>query len=82
MDVQLRRLTDRYARTTLERDEVTARRLQRLKDLLLPDGVPQERVHGWPALAAQVGPAAFKRAVFDALAGAGTFVTETLELRP
>lgn len=78
----LRRLTDRYARELLERDTVTARQLQRLKDLLLPDGVPQERVHGWPALAAQIGPAAFKRAVFEALAQAGTFVTEPLELRP
>ncbi len=78
----LRRLADRYARELLERDTVTARQLQRLKDLLLPDGVPQERVHGWAALAAQVGPAAFKRAVFDRLAQAGTFVTETLELRP
>ena len=82
VSVHLRRLTDRYARTLLERDQVTARRLQRLKDLLLPDGVPQERVHGWPALAAQVGPEAFKRAVFEALAQAGTFVTEPLELRP
>lgn len=78
----LRRLTDRYGRELLERDTVTARQLQRLKNLLLPDGVPQERVHGWPALAAHVGPAAFKRAVFDALMQAGTFVTQPLELRP
>jgi len=78
----LHRLTDRYARELLERDAVTARRLQRLQDLLVPGGAPQERVHGWPALAAQVGPAAFKRAVFEALAQAGTFVTEPLELRP
>ena len=82
VDHVLRRLTDRYERELLERDTVTARQLQRLKDLLLPDGVPQERVHGWPALAAQVGPAPLKRAVFDALAQAGTFVTETLEIRP
>ena len=78
----LHRLTDRYARALLERDTVTAGQLQRLKDLLLPDGVPQERVHGWPALAAQVGPGALKRAVFDALEQAGTFVTEPMELRP
>ena len=82
VDHALRRLTERYARELLEADTVTARQLARLQELLLPDGVPQERVHGWPALAAQVGPAAFKRAVFDALAQAGTFVTESLELRP
>jgi len=82
VDHVLRRLTERYARELLEADTVTARQLTRLQELLRPDGVPQERVHGWPALAAQVGPTAFKRAVFDALAQAGTFVTETLELRP
>jgi bacillithiol biosynthesis cysteine-adding enzyme BshC len=82
VDHVLRRLTDRYGRELLERDATTARQLQRLKDLLLPDGAPQERVHGWPLFAAQVGPAAFKRAVFDALEQAGTFVTQTLELRP
>jgi len=82
VDHVLRRLTDRYGRELLERDATTARQLQRLKELLLPDGAPQERVHGWPLFAAQVGPAAFKRAVFDALEQAGTFVTQPLELRP
>jgi len=82
VDHVLRRLTERYARELLERDTVTARQLQRLKVLLLPDGVPQERVHGWPTLAAQIGPGAFKRAVFHTLEQAGTFVTETMELRP
>jgi len=82
VDHVLRRLAERYARELLETDTVTARQLARLQELLRPDGAPQERVHGWPALAAQVGPAAFKRAIFDALAQAGTFVTESLEVRP
>jgi hypothetical protein len=82
VDHVLRRLTERYGRELLERDTVTARQLQRLQELLLPDGAPQERVHGWPMVAAQVGPAALKQAVFDALAQAGTFVTQPLELRP
>ena len=46
VDHVLRRLTDRYGRELLERDTVTARQLQRLQELLLPDGAPQERVHG------------------------------------
>ena len=78
----LRRLTDRYARVLAERDDVTRRRLERLRAALYPGGVAQERVYGWPALAARIGPAAFKRLVFERLAAAGPFVTALQELRP
>ncbi|HEY4186839.1 MAG TPA: bacillithiol biosynthesis cysteine-adding enzyme BshC [Polyangia bacterium] len=78
----LTRLTDRYARELLDADVVTRRQLQRLQDLLYPGGAPQERVYGWPTLAAQLGPATLKRLVFEQLAQAGPYVTEALELRP
>jgi bacillithiol biosynthesis cysteine-adding enzyme BshC len=78
----LRRLTDRYARRLAERDGVTRQRLERLRAALYPDGIPQERVFGWPTLAARIGPAAFKRLVLDRLAEVGPFVTELQELRP
>lgn len=78
----LERLTARYARALLDRDTVTRERLTRLQNLLQPGGAPQERTHGWPSLAARVGPAVFKNAVFAALAEHGTFVTHLLDLRP
>jgi bacillithiol biosynthesis cysteine-adding enzyme BshC len=78
----LGRLNARYARALLDRDTVTRDRLTRLQNLLQPDGAPQERTYGWPSLAARVGPAAFKQAVFAALAEHGTFVTHLLDLRP
>jgi hypothetical protein len=78
----LQKLTNRYARALLERDTTTRERLLRLQDRLLPGGVPQERVYGWPSLAAQLGPEVLKRLVFDALAAHGTFVTDLIELRP
>jgi bacillithiol biosynthesis cysteine-adding enzyme BshC len=78
----LDKLTNRYARALLERDTTTRERLTRLQNLLLPGGVPQERVYGWPTLAAQLGPDALKRLVFEALSKQGTFVTDLIELRP
>ena len=78
----LQKLTGRYARALLERDTTTRDRLQRLHDRLLPGGVPQERVYGWPWLAAQLGPEALKGLVFDEMTRHGTFVTDLLELRP
>ncbi len=78
----LRRLIDRYARVLAERDDVTRQRLDRLRAALYPGGVAQERVYGWPTLAARIGPAAFKRLVFERLAAAGPFVTALQELRP
>jgi bacillithiol biosynthesis cysteine-adding enzyme BshC len=78
----LRRLTDRYARRLAERDGVTRQRLERLRAALYPDGIPQERVFGWPTLAARVGASEFKRLVFARLAEVGPFATALQELRP
>jgi bacillithiol biosynthesis cysteine-adding enzyme BshC len=78
----LRRFTDRYARRLAERDGVTRQRLERLRAALYPGGVPQDRVFGWPDLAARIGPAAFKRLVFERLAANGPFVTALQELLP
>lgn len=78
----LERLTSRYARALFDQDMVTRDRLTRLQNLLQPGGLPQERTYGWPSLAARVGPAVFKDAVFAALAEHGTFVTHLLDLRP
>lgn len=78
----LARLVNRYARDLLEQDTTARSRLQRLQDLLRPGGVPQERVYGWPTLAARIGPATLKRLVFDRLAERGPFVTALQELRP
>jgi uncharacterized protein YllA (UPF0747 family) len=78
----LARLVDRYARDLLEQDTVTRSRLQHLQDWLRPGGHPQERVYGWPTLAARIGPAALKQLVFANLAQSGPFVTGVRELRP
>jgi uncharacterized protein YllA (UPF0747 family) len=75
-------LTRRYARELLARDTTTHARLRRLQDRLMPGGVPQERVYGWPSLAATVGPQTLKRLVFEEIAKHGTFVTHLLELSP
>jgi hypothetical protein len=79
----LARLTDGYARRLAERDGVARRRLQQLRDALYPGGVAQERVFGWPWLAARLGPAALKGMVRDAIsAGGGPFDATIRELRP
>ncbi len=78
----LARLVDRYARDLLDEDSTARRRLQSLQHLLRPGGVAQERVYGWPTFAARMGPATFKRLVFERLAQGGPFVTELRELRP
>jgi uncharacterized protein YllA (UPF0747 family) len=78
----LARLTDRYARRLAERDGVTRRRLEQLRDMLYPGGVAQERVFGWPWLAARLGPAALQSLVGEALAGGGPFDPAIRELRP
>jgi uncharacterized protein YllA (UPF0747 family) len=78
----LERLTARYTRALLDQDTVTRERLTRLQNLLQPGGAPQERTYGWPSMAARVGPAAFKDAVFAALAEHGTFVSQLMDLRP
>jgi bacillithiol synthase len=78
----LSRLNARYTRALVDRDTVTRERLTRLQNLLQPEGVPQERIYGWPSVAGRVGPAVFKDAVFTALAAHGTFVSHLMDLRP
>jgi bacillithiol biosynthesis cysteine-adding enzyme BshC len=78
----LERLIARYARTLVERDETTLRRIRRLELALSPEGVPQERYYGWPSLAGRQGVAGLKRLVLDRLEAAGPFVTEVQDLQP
>jgi bacillithiol synthase len=82
VDHALSRLTRRYAQSLGARDTVARQRLLRAQAALFPGGEPQERVFGWPTLAARLGSAAFKRLVFDQLAVAGAFTTVLQELRP
>ena len=78
----LTRLIDRYARTLVERDELTLHRIRRLELALNPEGIPQERYYGWPSLAGRVGVAGLRRLVLDKLQSVGAFVTEVQELEP
>jgi bacillithiol synthase len=61
-------LCDKYALAVSRRDATTNRRLDHLRALLCPGGVPQERHYGWHSLAARSGQPAFARAVAAALA--------------
>ena len=78
----LEQLIGRYARGLVERDETTLRRIEKLEMVLNPGGVAQERFYGWPWLASRLGPAVFKRLVFERLQQAGAFATDILELLP
>jgi len=78
----LERLIGRYARGLVERDETTLRRIEKLEMVLNPGGVAQERFYGWPWLASRLGPAVFKRLVFERLEQASVFATDVLELLP
>ncbi|MGB8295768.1 MAG: bacillithiol biosynthesis BshC [Polyangia bacterium] len=78
----LEQLIGRYARGLVERDEATQRRIEKLEMVLNPGGVAQERFYGWPWLASRLGPAVFKRLVFERLGQAGVFATDVLELLP
>ena len=60
------RLSARYGRALLERDRVLVERLARLRNLLLPGGVPQERWDSLPYFAAKYGPA-FKEGLMASL---------------
>ena len=51
------RLSARYGRALLEKDRVLVDRLGRLRNLLFPGGVPQERWDSLPYFAAKYGPA-------------------------
>jgi bacillithiol synthase len=63
LSYRLDRLISGYARALVERDEVLAAKLHRLARFLFPQGSPQERVYGWPAMAARSGVARFKALV-------------------
>jgi bacillithiol biosynthesis cysteine-adding enzyme BshC len=77
----LERLAGRQARGRRERDAVVVARADKLLAALVPEGVPQERFYAWPALAARLGIAPFKRLVLDHLA-ADPFSTALQELTP
>jgi hypothetical protein len=53
------RLTGRYRGVLAGRDAVAAERVARLRAALLPEGLPQERVHSLPWYAARHGLEAF-----------------------
>jgi bacillithiol synthase len=72
----LEKLIDKYARAVARRDQTTLRRLERLSTLLFPERTPQERIYGWPSLAARSGRAPFGRAVSAALEPFSTDVGE------
>nr|WP_255665446.1 bacillithiol biosynthesis cysteine-adding enzyme BshC [Myxococcus sp. AS-1-15] len=60
------RLSARYGRALALRDEVTTERVDRLRAMLLPEGAPQERIHGMAYHACRFGTRAFTRQVLDA----------------
>jgi len=78
----LQRLTARYARKLAERDGATLARLARVRDALVPGGIPQERAYAWPSLAGRLGPGALKALVLERLAATGPFVTALQDLEP
>jgi bacillithiol biosynthesis cysteine-adding enzyme BshC len=73
------RLVDKYGRALARKDEVSFRRLARLRTLLFPTGVPQERFYGWPSIAARVGADRFARTVREAIE---PFAAQSGELCP
>jgi bacillithiol biosynthesis cysteine-adding enzyme BshC len=77
----LTRFVERYARGRHERDDVITQRLDAVRRALVPDGAPQERVYGWPSLAARHGVGAFKALVLERLA-LDPFPTTLQELEP
>ena len=78
----LNRLIDRYARTLVERDDLTMRRIRQLELALSPEGTPQERYYGWPSLAGRHGVTGLKRLVLENLQTVGPFVTDVRDLEP
>jgi bacillithiol synthase len=78
----LERLTNRYARKLAERDGATLARLARVRDALLPGGIPQERAYAWPSLAGRLGPGTLKALVSERLRATGPFITALQDLEP
>ncbi|MCE9672050.1 bacillithiol biosynthesis cysteine-adding enzyme BshC [Myxococcus stipitatus] len=60
------RLAARYGRALALRDQVTTERVDRLRAMLVPEGAPQERVHGMAYYACRFGTRAFTRQVLEA----------------
>lgn len=60
------KLVAKYSRALARRDQVASERLDRLRGYLIPDGAPQERIHGLPYYACHFGTRNFVRAVLDA----------------
>lgn len=58
---------ERYRKTLSERDHVTTDRIDRLQQLLFPDGAPQERILSLPYFACKYGSRVFLKKVLDAL---------------
>jgi bacillithiol biosynthesis cysteine-adding enzyme BshC len=61
------RFLERYRKTLCERDHVTTDRIDRLQQLLFPDGAPQERIYSLPYFACKYGSRAFTQKVLDAI---------------
>jgi bacillithiol synthase len=78
----MERLLARYARSLLDGDEATLRRLRYVETELFPNRIPQERYYSWPSLAGRLGVAALKRLVFERLQVAGPFATDVQDLHP
>ncbi len=60
------KLLDKYQRALGLRDQVQVERLDRLREMLMPQGEPQERVLGMPGFAARQGAGEFIQFVLDA----------------
>ena len=60
------RLVAKYGRAVAQRDQVTLERVDRLRAYLVPEGAPQERIHGPTYYASRFGPRAFTRLVLEA----------------
>jgi len=61
------RLTGRYERSLRDRDRVAVERLRRVRSLLFPESVPQERYDSFPYFACKYGLTALKERVFASL---------------
>lgn len=61
------RLVERYRRALLEQDRIAIDRIDRLRDALCPEGVPQERFYSLPYLACKYGSRSFKDRILSAI---------------
>ena len=72
------RLVERVDKAALGRDQVVAQRLDKLLQMLQPDGQPQERVYAFPPLAARSGSRALIAAMVQAAAALSPEVRSVL----